>query len=63
MGDKKIPVAVLKIASRQAKVISRHHEVPTPDADEARDGEQLRTRRQLVREKIVTGLRKLHPMD
>lgn len=60
-GSKKIPVAVLKIASKAAKVVAERHEVPVI-AEEPQEP-QLRTRRQLVREKIVTGLRMLHPMD
>jgi len=59
-GKKKIPVAVLKIASRTAKVVAERHDAPR--IEESPEPE-LRTRRQLVREKIVTGLRKLHPMD
>lgn len=55
----KTPNAVLKLASRQARVVAERHAVPQVEEREP----ELKTRRQLVREKIVVGLRKLHPMD
>lgn len=57
--SKKIPNAVMALAAKQARVVAERHAVPTVDEREP----ELKTRRQLVREKIVTGLRKLHPMD
>ena len=56
---KKIPSAVMALAARQARVVAERHAVPQHEDREP----ELKTRRQLVREKIVTGLRKLHPMD
>lgn len=60
-SSKKIPNAVLELASKHARVVAERHAVPV--VVEERAEPELRTRRQLVREKIVTGLRKLHPMD
>lgn len=57
--SKKIPTAVLELAAKQARVVAERHAVPVVEEREP----ELRTGRQLVREKIVTGLRKLHPMD
>jgi hypothetical protein len=59
-NQRKIPNVVMALAQKQARVVAERHAIPQPE--EEREPE-IRTRRQLVREKIVTGLRKLHPMD
>ena len=59
--QRKIPNAVLALAEKHARVVAERHAVPEPV--EEKQEPELRTRRRLVREKIVTGLLKLHPMD
>ena len=57
-SPKKIPNAVMTLAAKHAARVSSER----PAREDGPEPE-LRTRRQLVREKIVTGLLKLHPMD